>query len=127
MSEPKPVVLIVEDEPLFRMFASDMIEDAGYDVVAVANATDAVEILETRLDIRVVFTDVDMPGGIDGIKLAACIRDRWPPIKIIITSDRPWPDGVTMPEEAVFFSKPFRQDRLLKEIERMAAEVQKLD
>lgn len=85
----RPVVLVVEDEPLVRLFASDMIEEAGFEVLQAADATDAIVTLEDRLDVRVVFTDVDMPGGIDGIMLAICIRERWPSIQIIITSGRP--------------------------------------
>ena len=81
-----PVLLVVEDEPLLRMLAVDVGEDAGFLVVAAANADDAVAILESRGDIRLVFTDIDMPGSLDGMKLAACIRDRWPPIHIILTS-----------------------------------------
>ncbi len=117
----RPVVLIVEDEPLLRLFAVDMVEDAGFGTVEAANSTEAVAILESRQDIRIVFTDVDMPHGIDGICLAACIRDRWPPIKIIITSGKPLPDRVTIPAEAVFFPKPFRQDRVIRTLHSMAA------
>ena len=118
---PKPVVLVVEDEPLLRLFATDMIEDAGFEVIDVANAAEAILVLETRPDVRIVFTDVDMPGGIDGIKLGACNRDRWPPIEIIITSGKPWPIGIKAPERSVFFSKPYRQDRVIETIQRMAA------
>ena len=118
---PKPIVLVVEDEPLLRLFATDMIEDAGFEVIDVPDSAAAIAILERRTDIRIVFTDVDMPGGIDGIKLAACIRDRWPPIEIIITSGKAWPTGVKPPERSVFFSKPYRQDRVIDTIRRMAA------
>ena len=74
----KPVVLVVEDEPLLRLFATDMIEEAGFEVLQAPNASAALMTLEERLDVRVVFTDVNMPGGIDGIMLAICIRRRWP-------------------------------------------------
>jgi len=117
----KPIVLVVEDEPLLRLFATDMIEDAGFEVIDVANASEAIAILEGRPDVRIVFTDVNMPGGIDGIKLAVCIRNRWPPIAIIITSGKPWPLGVAVPHEAVFFSKPYRQDRIIGTLQSMAA------
>lgn len=117
----RPVVLVVEDEPLVRLFASDMIEEAGFEVLQAADATDAIVTLEDRLDVRVVFTDVDMPGGIDGIMLAICIRERWPSIQIIITSGRPWPEGTDLPEDMVFFSKPYRQDRVLETVRRLAA------
>ena len=117
----RPVVLVVEDEPLLRLFATDMIEDAGFAVIDVGSASEAIAVLERRPDVRIVFTDVDMPGGIDGIRLAACVRDRWPPIKIIITSGKPWPTGVMLPTDAIFFSKPYGQDRVISTIQRMTA------
>jgi CheY-like chemotaxis protein len=117
----RTIVLIVEDEPLLRLFAVDMIEDAGFATVEAANATEAVAILESRPDIRIVFTDVDMPHGMDGIQLAACIRDRWPPIKIVIVSGKPLPRRAAIPAETVFFPKPFRQDKIVETLLRMAA------
>lgn len=117
----KPIVLVVEDEPLLRLFATDMIEDAGFEVIDVANSAAAIAVLEARSDVRIVFTDIDMPGGINGIRLGACIRDRWPPIEIIITSGKPWPVESPLPQRAVFFSKPYRQDRVIDTIRRMAA------
>lgn len=115
------VVLVVEDEPLLRLFAVDMIEDEGFEVVQAANATEAVRILEDRLDIRIVFTDIDMPHGIDGLALAACIRDRWPPIEIIVTSGKPFPATGQLPDRAVFYPKPYRQDQVIETLNRMAA------
>lgn len=82
------VVLIVEDDFLIRMDAVDMIRAADFDVVEAAHADEAILILEDRPDITVVFTDVQMPGSMDGLKLAAAIRGRWPPIKIVATSGR---------------------------------------
>src|SRR3981189_2291574 len=84
----RPVVFIVEDEFLLRMDAVDMIKAAGFEVVEAANADEAIEILEARLDITVVFTDIQMPGSMDGLRLAQAIRGRWPPIKIVATSGR---------------------------------------
>lgn len=75
----KIVVLVVEDEPIIRMNAVAMIEDAGYDVIEAANADDAILLLETRPDIRVVFSDIEMPGSMDGLKLIHAVRERWPP------------------------------------------------
>jgi CheY-like chemotaxis protein len=84
--EPKrPVVLIVEDEFLVRMDAVDMIAAAGFQVAEAANADEAIGILEARRDITVVFTDIQMPGSMDGLKLARAVRGRWPPIKIVAT------------------------------------------
>lgn len=76
------VVLVVEDEFLLRMNAVEMIEDAGFEVVQAGNADEAIAILESRFDICVVFTDIQMPGSMDGLKLAAAVRGSWPPIKI---------------------------------------------
>jgi CheY-like chemotaxis protein len=82
----KPVILVVEDEVLLRMDAIDLLEEAGFEVLDAANADEAIVLLETRMDIAVVFTDLQMPGSMDGLKLAAAIRDRWPPVKVIATS-----------------------------------------
>ena len=76
----RPVVLIVEDEFLLRIDAVDMIAAAGFEVVEAGNADEAIEILEARRDITVVFTDIQMPGSMDGLKLARAIRGRWPPM-----------------------------------------------
>ena len=82
----RPVVLIVEDEFLIRMDAVDMIRSGGFDVIEAESADEAIAILECRPDITIVFTDVQMPGSMDGLKLAAAIRGRWPPVKIVATS-----------------------------------------
>ena len=80
------IVLIVEDEPLQRMDMVDMAERAGFEVLEAVDADHAVALLEKRTDIRLVITDIDMPGAMDGIKLAAAVRKRWPPIEIIIVT-----------------------------------------
>src|SRR4029079_2631558 len=84
----RPLVLIVEDELFVRMDAANLIEKAGFGVIEACNADEAIEILETRDDIRVVITDVAMPGWMDGVRLAATIRDRWPPIELILISGK---------------------------------------
>jgi CheY-like chemotaxis protein len=114
------LVLVVEDEPLVRMFAVDFVEDAGFDVLEAADANQAVAILEARTDIRVVFTDIDMPGGMDGMKLARAVRDRWPPIEIIIVSGHKRPVAGDLPARAVFFPKPYDVDAVTAELHRMA-------
>lgn len=101
------VVLVVDDEPLLRMSAVDLVEDAGFAAVEAANADEAVRLLEDRTDIRIVLTDIDMPGSINGLKLAAAVRDRWPPIDIIIVSGHVRPEDDELPSRAVFFSKPY--------------------
>ncbi|MCD7111002.1 response regulator [Rhizobium sp. DKSPLA3] len=114
------VVLVVEDEPLLRMMAVDLIEEAGFTVVEASSADEAVHLLETRLDIRIVFTDIDMPGSMDGLKLAAAIRDRWPPIEIIITSGAVTNAAAQLPDRAVFFPKPYDHSRLITTLQGFA-------
>lgn len=101
------VVLIVEDDFLIRMDAVDMIRAADFDVVEAANADEAILILEDRPDITVVFTDVQMPGSMDGLKLAAAIRGRWPPIKIVATSGRAKVAEHDLPSGSRFLRKPY--------------------
>ncbi len=103
----RPVVLIVEDEFLLRMDAVEMIAGAGFEVIEAANADQAIEILESRRDITVVFTDIQMPGSMDGLKLARAIRGRWPPIKIIATSGRTSLGQTDLPDGGRFLSKPY--------------------
>jgi CheY-like chemotaxis protein len=101
------VVLIVEDEFLLRMNATDMVRAAGFEAVEAANADQAIEILEARPDITVVFTDVQMPGSMDGLKLARAVRGRWPPIKIVATSGYPHVGERDLPEGGRFLPKPY--------------------
>jgi CheY-like chemotaxis protein len=101
------VVLIVEDEFLLRMDAADMIGAAGFEVVEAGNADEAIGILEARRDITVVFTDIQMPGSMDGLKLARAVRGRWPPIKIIATSGRVAIAETDLPEGGKFLPKPY--------------------
>ncbi len=115
------IILVVEDEPLLRMAAIDMVESAGFEALEAANATQAVEILQSRMDISIVFTDIDMPGGIDGLRLASVIRDRWPPIHVIITSGQTKPPQGSLPLDMVFFSKPYRENEVIETMMRMAA------
>jgi CheY-like chemotaxis protein len=103
----RPVVLIVEDEFLLRMNAVDMIQAAGFDVVEAANADEAIDILEARPDITVVFTDIQMPGSMDGLKLAHAVRGRWPPIKIVATSGHVSVTQKDLPDGGRFLPKPY--------------------
>jgi two-component system, response regulator PdtaR len=108
MTESKrPVVLIVEDEFLIRMDALDMVRAAGFDAVEAENADEAIGILEARLDITLVFTDIQMPGSMDGLKLAAAIRGRWPPIKIVATSGMLKISEDDLPAGSRFLPKPY--------------------
>jgi CheY-like chemotaxis protein len=109
----RPVILIVEDDFLIRMNAAEMIADAGFNVVEAASADEAIVILENRLDITVVFTDIQMPGSMDGLKLAAAIRGRWPPIKIVATSGIVEVRKVDLPEGGRFLPKPYNYAQIV--------------
>lgn len=100
-----PTVLVVEDEFLVREVIQTELEDAGYEVVVAENADVAIGALEARSDIHLVFTDIDMPGSMDGLKLAAYVRDRWPPVHIIITTGKDKPREI--PANALFIPKPY--------------------
>jgi len=103
----RPVVLIVEDEFLLRIDAVDIVAAAGFEVLEAGNADEAIDILEAHPDITVVFTDIQMPGSMDGLKLAQAIRGRWPPIKIIATSGHPDVGQLDLPEGGRFLPKPY--------------------
>jgi CheY-like chemotaxis protein len=103
----RPVVLVVEDEPLLRWNAVAAIEEAGFDAVEAESAIEAISILETRPDIGVVFTDVQMPGSMDGLRLAYLISTRWPPIRIIATSGRFKLRDDDLPEGGRYLPKPY--------------------
>jgi CheY-like chemotaxis protein len=100
------VVLVVEDEMLLRMRAVDMVEDAGYTSVEAVDAEEAVAILEARSDIALLFTDIQMPGRMDGLGLAHAVHERWPPIKIILVSGQLKPANIEIPANSRFFGKP---------------------
>ena len=102
-----PVVLIVEVEFLLRTNAVCVIAGAGSEVVEAANADEAIEVLEARQDINLVFTDIQMPGSMDGLKLARAVRGRWPPIKIVATSGQIDAREIDLPEGGRFLPKPY--------------------
>ena len=107
MARLSPVILIVEDEFLLRMDSAEVIENAGFEVIQAGNADEAIAILEARPDIHVVFTDIQMPGSMDGLKLARFVRDRWPPIKIVATSGHAAVEDDDLPAGSIFLPKPY--------------------
>jgi CheY-like chemotaxis protein len=100
-------VLVVEDEALIRMDIVDQLEEEGFKVFEAASATQAIALLDAEPTIQLLFTDIDMPGSMDGLKLAAAVRDRWPPVKIIVTSGHRIVEITDLPDGSVFFSKPY--------------------
>ena len=108
----QPTVLVVEDQPLTRVATVETLEDAGFQVLEASNADEAIRILEARDNVRIVFTDIDMPGSMDGLKLARAVRDRWPPIKIVITSGQLIPNEANLPAGGRFVAKPYDPARI---------------
>jgi CheY-like chemotaxis protein len=118
-SSAPAVVLVVEDEMLLRMRAVDIVEDAGYTPVEAVDADEAVAILESRSDIALLFTDIQMPGSMDGLGLAHSVRDRWPPIKIILVSGQVNPTASDIPTDSRFFGKPLADKDMIAQIRSM--------
>ena len=113
------VVLVVEDEMLLRMRAVDMVEDAGFTSVEAVDADEAVAILELRSDIALLFTDIQMPGSMDGLKLAHAVHERWPPIKIILVSGQLKLANIEIPADSRFFGKPLEAKEMIAEMQNM--------
>ena len=116
------VVLIVEDEALVRMTAVDMIEEAGFEVLEATNADEAILLLEARRDITVVFTDIEIPGSMDGLRLAHAVRGRWPPIKIIATSGRYVVRDGDLPSGGLFLAKPYTSTQISSALRELTAQ-----
>jgi CheY-like chemotaxis protein len=116
-------VLVVEDEPLIRIDVVGQLEDEGYRVFEAATADQAIGILEDEPSIRLLFTDIDMPGSMDGLKLAAAVRDRWPPVKIVVTSGHRSIDAADIPDGSVFFSKPYRHKAVVESFRELLVDM----
>ena len=111
------LILVVDDEALLRLLATDTLEDNGFRVVEAEDATEALRILAERPDVRVLFTDINMPGALDGMELAREVHARWPAIKLVITSGRQRPSDDEIPDSGRFIAKPYSPDLLLEEIQ----------
>ena len=119
-----PVILVVDDEVFLRLNATAFLEDAGFQTVEAANAAEAFNIMEIRSDIRILFTDVQMPGSIDGIELAQKVHDHWPNVLLLMTSGKSWPLERPVPDHGHFLPKPYSDEAVITEIcalEREAA------
>jgi len=102
------------------MHALSLLEEAGFGVLAAANADDAIALIESRKDIRVVFTDINMPGSKDGLRLAHAIRNRWPPVELVLTSGRRRDHNKDMPERGLLLSKPYHPSELVEVVRLLA-------
>ena len=122
VAEPaQTVVLVVEDEPLVRMLAADILEDEGFQVIEAATAPAALSILEKRDDVTALFTDIDMPGGMNGLELAGIVHARWPHIALVVTSGRYRVGADHLPGDGIFIGKPYAAAapvRIIRELMR---------
>ena len=109
-----PVVLVVEDEALVRLATVGMLEDAGFRMIEAVNADQALELLAADSDVQLLFTDVNMPGTIDGLALARQVHDRWPHIGIMVASAKPVLQPEELPAGSRFEQKPYCIDAVVR-------------
>lgn len=121
MHEIRPLVLVVEDEALLLFSIADDLRDSGFEVLEAGNADQAIKLFNTNPRISLVFTDIDMPGSMDGLKLSATIRDRWPPVRIIVTSGKQPPSSDRMPSGGMFIPKPYSPAAIAEAMTKMLA------
>jgi len=121
MAQKGTTVIVVEDETIVRMDIAMSLEDEGFIVLEASNADEAIGLLNAHAEIRLMFTDIDMPGSMDGLKLAEAVRDRWPPVKIIIASGHRQLRDDLLPIKGKFFSKPYDHARIISAIREMLA------
>ena len=112
-------ILVVEDEVFIRMDVVEMLRAVDFDVLEAANADDAIQMLERNSDIRIIFTDIDMPGTMNGLKLAAAVRHRWPPVGIIATSGHFKVKAGDLPADARFIPKPYQAKQIISAIHEL--------
>jgi len=115
----RPVVLIVEDEPLVRMLGADVLEDAGFEVVEAFNGDEALQVLDARPDIKVLFTDVNMPGSLDGLELARVVHERRPDIKLLIASGQVRLSEDQIPDQGRFLTKPYGPEAIVRHVREL--------
>lgn len=121
MKADAPIVLVVEDDFVIRLHTINMLEAAGFATLEATNADEAIAMLESRDDVRVVLTDVDMPGSMNGLKLAHAVRKKWPPVKLILVSGKQLLATHELPEGALFYGKPYSTDEITAGIDRLMA------
>ena len=118
---PKALIVVVDDDVFERMGASGMFVDAGYRVLEAGDADEALRFFETNTDIRLLFTDVSMPGSMSGSDLAHRVAERWPEVGIIVTSGRPRP--LKLPLSMLFHDKPYEPAAVLRQAREMTTQL----
>ncbi|PAX09096.1 response regulator [Sphingomonas lenta] len=107
-AQTPPTVLVVDDEPIIRLDAVAIVEDAGFLALEAADAEEALEMMSAHPDISVLFTDINMPGPLDGLQLARRVHENWPAVHLVITSGRVDPDPDQIPDHGHFVAKPYQ-------------------
>jgi CheY-like chemotaxis protein len=118
-SADHPTILVTEDDGLVRLFASDLLEESGYTVLEADSAEEALKVMEKRKDVRLLFTDIEMPLGIDGLELARQVHERWPKVLLVITSGKVRPAKAEIADSGRFIPKPYRAEELLGELDEL--------
>jgi DNA-binding NtrC family response regulator len=113
-----PKILVVEDEPLVRVNAAEMIEEAGWRALEAENSAEALRVLADHRDVAVLFTDINMPGDMDGLALADCVHKLHPQIELVVTSGKAVIADAALPDAGTFLRKPYGYEELTEAIER---------
>ena len=121
----RPTVLVAEDNGLLRLIASELLEEHGYTVVEADNAAEALKVMEKRKDVRLLFTDIQMPPGRDGLELAREVHNRWPKVLLVITSGQVQPARAEIADDGLFIRKPYRAKDLLSQIDELIEKKEK--
>ena len=124
-SADRPTILVAEDNEILRLLASDLLEEHGYTVVEADSAEEAIKVMEKRKDVRLLFTDIQMPPGCDGLELAREVHKRWPKVLLVITSGQVQPTRAEIADDGRFIAKPYRAKDLLAQIDDLIAKDEK--
>ncbi len=116
----KPLVLIVEDEALVRLVAAALLQDAGFETLEADTADDALHLLEAHAEVRVLFSDIQIPGDMDGLDLAREVHDRWPTIGLVLTSGGVCLPHGAIPDDGRFLAKPYDHARMVQTVREVA-------
>lgn len=123
MSDTKPTILVVEDDTLIRMLGVNILEEAGFEVLEAANADEGIAILSEHGHVRLLFSDIDMPGSMDGVELARLVHDRWPSIRLLLTSGHHNLPEAAIPDDGKFVRKPWSEEFLIGKIRAILSDM----
>ncbi len=126
-STDRPTILVAEDDGLLRLLTSEFLEEHGYTVVEADNAEEALKVMEKRKDVKLLFTDIQMPPGCDGLELAREVHKRWPKVLLVITSGQIQPTRAEIADDGRFIRKPYRAKDLLGQIDELIEKGEKTE